>query len=203
MLKLVVGLGLARPLAVGLARLVLRSAGLMPLIDPPALPPAPHLPALSPVLPPPLLCLVFPDSQSQNRNWFTPLSPAGSGGSNDGGGLCEKLDAQGAQGVAPPAACRLRSHLSPLPHSLLLPGHEPVADALSPSLSPAPPSAPVRRRRSLLSYPGARLFHPLHVPAPAGPTGQEPPPPTCPPAGRSAPAFQPERAAFRHIRVDL
>jgi hypothetical protein len=62
---------------------------------------------------------------------------------------------------------------------------------------------PVRRRRSLLSYPGARLFHPLHVPAPAGPTGQEPPPPTCPPAGRSAPAFQLERAAFRHIRVDL
>jgi hypothetical protein len=59
MLKLVVGLGLARPLAVGLARLVLRSAGLMPLIDPPALPPAPHLPALSPVLPPPLLRLAL------------------------------------------------------------------------------------------------------------------------------------------------
>ena len=43
----------------GLARLVLRSAGLMPLIDPPALPPAPHLPALSPVLPPPLLRLAL------------------------------------------------------------------------------------------------------------------------------------------------
>ena len=59
MLKLVVGLGLARPLAVGLAWLVLRSVGLMPLIDPPALPPAPHLPALSPVLPPPLLRLAL------------------------------------------------------------------------------------------------------------------------------------------------
>jgi hypothetical protein len=162
-----------------------------------------------------------------------PRASAGSGGSNDGGGLCEKLDAQGAQGVAPPAACRLRSHLSPLPHSLLLPGHEPVADALSSrggrggeggrrgwgsrgrgggegrrgggGFEHVPPlwHGPVRRRRSLLSYPGARLFHPLHVPAPAGPTGQEPPPPTCPPAGRSAPAFQLERAAFRHIRVDL
>jgi hypothetical protein len=48
MLKLVVGLGLARPLAVGLARLVLRSAGLMPLIDRPLSRPLPTYPPFRP-----------------------------------------------------------------------------------------------------------------------------------------------------------